>query len=47
MEAGTATKTPKNLIPFIRNAVREYATLGEIVDTMKEEFGVYKDPGHY
>jgi methylmalonyl-CoA mutase N-terminal domain/subunit len=42
-----ATKTPKNLIPFIRNAVREYATLGEIVDTMKEEFGVYKDPGHY
>jgi methylmalonyl-CoA mutase N-terminal domain/subunit len=42
-----ASKTPKNLIPFIRNAVREYATLGEIVDTMKEEFGVYKDPGHY
>jgi methylmalonyl-CoA mutase N-terminal domain/subunit len=42
-----ATKGPKNLIPFIRNAVREYATLGEIVDTMKEEFGVYKDPGHY
>lgn len=42
-----ATKTAKNLIPFIRNAVREYATLGEIVDTMKEEFGVYKDPGHY
>jgi methylmalonyl-CoA mutase, N-terminal domain len=42
-----ATKTSKNLIPFIRNAVREYATLGEIVDTMKVEFGVYKDPGHY
>jgi methylmalonyl-CoA mutase N-terminal domain/subunit len=42
-----ATKTSKNLIPFIRNAVREYGTLGEIVDTMKEEFGVYKDPGHY
>lgn len=42
-----AAKTKKNLIPFIRNAVREYATLGEVVDTMKEEFGVYKDPGHY
>ncbi len=36
-----------NLIPFIRNAVREYATLGEIIDTMKEVFGAYKDPGHY
>jgi methylmalonyl-CoA mutase N-terminal domain/subunit len=42
-----ASQTPKNLIPFIRNAVREYATLGEVVDTMKEEFGVYRDPGHY
>jgi methylmalonyl-CoA mutase N-terminal domain/subunit len=42
-----ASKTPKNLIPFIRSAVREYGTLGEIVDAMKEEFGVYKDPGHY
>jgi len=42
-----ACTTKKNLIPFIRNAVREYATLGEVVDTMKEEFGVYKDPGHY
>ncbi len=42
-----ACMTKQNLIPFIRNAVREYATLGEIVDTMKEEFGVYKDPGHY
>ncbi len=37
----------KNLIPFIRNAVREYATLGEVVETMKETFGVYRDPGHY
>ncbi|QQR80092.1 MAG: methylmalonyl-CoA mutase family protein [Deltaproteobacteria bacterium] len=36
-----------NLIPNIRNAVREYATLGEMIDTMKEVFGAYKDPGHY
>lgn len=36
-----------NLIPLIRNAVREYATLGEMIDTMKDVFGAYKDPGHY
>ena len=33
-----------NLMPFILDAVREYATLGEICDTLREVFGEYKDP---
>jgi len=33
-----------NLIPFIREAVKEYATLGEICGTLREEFGEYKPP---
>lgn len=40
-------KTSKNLMPAIRQTVREYATLGEIVSTLKEVFGEYHDPGHY
>ncbi len=40
-------KGTKNLIPAIRIAAREYATLGEMIDSMKEVFGVYRDPGHY
>ncbi len=42
-----AAKGTKNLMPFIRDSVREYVTLGEIIGTLKEVFGVYKDPGHY
>ncbi len=38
---------PENMMPVIRNAVREYATLGEMVNTLKEVWGVYKDPGYY
>lgn len=32
-----------NLIPLIMDCVRAYATLGEIVDVMKEVFGVYRE----
>ena len=31
-----------NLMPFILDAVRAYATLGEICNVMREEFGEYK-----
>jgi methylmalonyl-CoA mutase N-terminal domain/subunit len=31
-----------NLMPFILQAVKEYATLGEICDTLREVFGEYK-----
>jgi methylmalonyl-CoA mutase N-terminal domain/subunit len=33
-----------NLMPFIIQAVKEYATLGEICDTLREVFGEYKPP---
>jgi len=39
-----AEKENVNLMPFILEAVREYATLGEICDTLREVFGEYKPP---
>lgn len=33
-----------NTMPFILDAVRAYATLGEIVSVMKTEFGTYEEP---
>lgn len=37
-----ACNTDENLMPFILDAVRAYATLGEICNVMREEFGEYK-----
>ncbi len=37
--AGTA-----NTMPFILDAVRAYATLGEITDVLREVFGTYEEP---
>jgi methylmalonyl-CoA mutase N-terminal domain/subunit len=34
----------ENSMPFILEAVRAYATLGEIVGVMKEVFGIYAEP---
>lgn len=36
-----------NLIPFIYQAVKAYATIGEIVDTLKDVFGEYKEPAMF
>jgi len=33
-----------NLMPFILDCVKVYATLGEIVDTMKDVYGEYQEP---
>ena len=33
-----------NLMPFILTCVKSYATLGEIIDTLKEVFGDYQEP---
>ncbi len=33
-----------NLMPFILRAVRDYATLGEICDSLREVFGEYQPP---
>lgn len=36
-----------NLIPYIYQAVKSYATIGEIVDTLKDVFGEYKEPAMF
>ncbi len=36
-------KTDENLMPYIFNAVKVYATLGEISDVLREVFGVYEE----
>jgi methylmalonyl-CoA mutase N-terminal domain/subunit len=33
-----------NLMPFMLHVVKEYATLGEICDVLREVFGEYKPP---
>ncbi len=39
-----AEKENVNLMPLIIQAVKEYATLGEICDTLRQVFGEYKPP---
>jgi len=41
---GAAEKENVNLVPFILEAVKEYATLGEVCRTLREIFGEYKPP---
>jgi methylmalonyl-CoA mutase N-terminal domain/subunit len=38
-------ETDRNLMPLIMQAVREYATLGEICSSLRDVFGVYEEPG--
>ena len=42
-----ACRTGKNVMPFVIEAVREYATEQEICDVYREVFGEYRDPGYY
>jgi methylmalonyl-CoA mutase, N-terminal domain len=42
-----AAREEENLMPSIIQAVREYATLGEISDVFREVYGVYSDPGYF
>jgi methylmalonyl-CoA mutase N-terminal domain/subunit len=42
-----AARKGENLMPFIVEAVREYATVGEISDVFRDVFGVYRDPGYF
>ncbi|MCB1197694.1 MAG: methylmalonyl-CoA mutase family protein [Deltaproteobacteria bacterium] len=39
-----AAQGTDNVMPFILDAVREYASLGEICDVFRDVFGVYHDP---
>jgi methylmalonyl-CoA mutase N-terminal domain/subunit len=40
-----AAQTDRNLMPLMMQAVREYATLGEISSCLKDVFGIYEEPG--
>ncbi|HWP91407.1 MAG TPA: methylmalonyl-CoA mutase family protein [Thermodesulfobacteriota bacterium] len=46
-EITEAARGGENLMPFIINAVREYATVGEISDVFREVYGIYRDPGYF
>ncbi len=39
-----AARADKNLMPYIIEAARAYATLQEIMDVMRDVFGVYQEP---
>ena len=39
---GAACRSDDNLMPYILDAVKAYATLGEICNVMRAEFGEYK-----
>ncbi len=41
-----ACENDKNTMPFLIEAAKAYATLGEITDVMREVFGLYKEPLH-
>ncbi len=42
-----AAKDDENLMPYILECVKEYATLGEIMETMAEVYGKYQEPVTY
>jgi len=42
-----ASLTRENLMPVILDAVREYATLGEVCDALRETLGTYSDPAMF
>ena len=39
-----ATARDENVMPCILNAVRAYATVGEMSEAMKTELGAYREP---
>jgi methylmalonyl-CoA mutase N-terminal domain/subunit len=41
---GSAAATEQNLMPFILECVRAYATLGEMCDVLRRVFGTYEEP---
>ena len=46
-ELRRAAERGENLIPYILNAVKAKATLGEVMGTLKEVYGVYVEPPIY
>ena len=46
-ELRAASRTDKNLMPYVIEAVKEYATEQEICDVWRDVFGEYHDPGFF
>ena len=46
-ELRRAAEKGENLMPYILKAVKAYATLGEIMSTLKSVYGVYVEPPEY
>jgi methylmalonyl-CoA mutase N-terminal domain/subunit len=42
-----AAATSENLFPLVLDAVRQRATLGEIMNALKDEFGTYMAPSGF
>jgi len=41
---GSAAGTDANLMPYILECVRAYATVGEMCDVLRRVFGTYEEP---
>ncbi len=41
---GSAAATSENLMPYLLESVRAYATLGEMCDVLRRVFGTYEEP---
>jgi len=41
---GSAASTDANLMPYLLECVRSYATLGEMCDVLRRVFGTYEEP---
>jgi methylmalonyl-CoA mutase, N-terminal domain len=39
-----AAEGTENIMPYLMEAVDSYATLGEVIQALKEVFGVYEQP---
>jgi methylmalonyl-CoA mutase N-terminal domain/subunit len=39
-----ALQGTENTMPYLMECVHAYATLGEIIQVMKEELGIYEEP---
>jgi len=46
-ELKKAAKNGENVMPYILEAVRRYATLGEVMNTLKEVYGIWVEPPIY
>ena len=41
------SRTAENMVPAMLEAVRAEATLGEICDALRDEWGVYREPARF